>query len=95
MPRRRRDWERQACYHITHRCHNREFRFRFEKYRRMPNTTIWRGVATARSGAIASTRQEFRAAAILEFRDRSRGRRLARDCGTPVGHEAVRDPRGR
>jgi len=30
MPRRRRCWERQACYHITHRCHNREFRFRFE-----------------------------------------------------------------
>ena len=35
MPRRRRHWERQACYHITHRCHNREFRFRFGKYRRM------------------------------------------------------------
>lgn len=35
MPRRRRDWERRACYHITHRCHNREFRFRFDKYRRM------------------------------------------------------------
>lgn len=35
MPRRRRNWERQACYHITHRCHNREFRFRHEKYRRM------------------------------------------------------------
>jgi len=35
MPRRRRAWERQACYHITHRCHDREYRFRFEKYRRM------------------------------------------------------------
>ena len=35
MPRRRRHWERQACYHITHRCHNRQYRFRFEKYRRM------------------------------------------------------------
>ncbi|MBT7304059.1 MAG: hypothetical protein HN849_31285 [Victivallales bacterium] len=35
MPRRRRCWERQACYHITHRCHNREFRFRFEKCRRL------------------------------------------------------------
>lgn len=35
MPRRKRNWERQACYHVTHRCHNREFRFRFAKYRGM------------------------------------------------------------
>ena len=25
--------ERRVCYHITHRCHDREFRFRFVKYR--------------------------------------------------------------
>ena len=35
MPRRRRNWEKQVCYHITHRCHDREFRFRFAKYREM------------------------------------------------------------
>ncbi len=35
MPRRRRHWEEQVCYHVTHRCHDREFRFRFAKYREM------------------------------------------------------------
>lgn len=35
MPRRRRNWEKQVCYHITHRCHDREFRLRFAKYREM------------------------------------------------------------
>ena len=34
MPRRKRGWIDNACYHITHRCHNREFLFRFKKYRR-------------------------------------------------------------
>lgn len=33
MPRRRRYWENHACYHITHRCHERRFLFRFIKYR--------------------------------------------------------------
>lgn len=33
MARRRRNWVDGACYHITHRCHNREFLFRFGKYR--------------------------------------------------------------
>jgi hypothetical protein len=27
MPRKRRGWQKGACYHITHRCHNREFLF--------------------------------------------------------------------
>ena len=34
MPRRRRGWIDNACYHITHRCHNRDFLFHFKKYRR-------------------------------------------------------------
>ena len=33
MPRRPRGWIDHACYHITHRCHEREFLFRFSKYR--------------------------------------------------------------
>ena len=33
MPRRRRGWIDNACYHITHRCHEREFLFKFSKYR--------------------------------------------------------------
>jgi len=33
MPRRKRGWVDNACYHITHRCHNREFLFRYKKYR--------------------------------------------------------------
>ena len=30
MPRRKRSWLKGECYHITHRCHNREFLFRYE-----------------------------------------------------------------
>ena len=33
MPRRKRKWLDNACYHITHRCHERKFLFRFAKYR--------------------------------------------------------------
>ena len=33
MSRRKRGWIDNACYHITHRCHNREFLFRYKKYR--------------------------------------------------------------
>ena len=33
MPRRKRGWIDNACYHITHRCHNRVFLFRYKKYR--------------------------------------------------------------
>lgn len=33
MPRRRRGWTDNACYHITQRCHDRKFLFRFSKYR--------------------------------------------------------------
>jgi len=29
MPRRRRGWIDDACYHVTHRCHEREFLFKF------------------------------------------------------------------
>jgi putative transposase len=33
MPRRRRSWINYACYHITHRCHERKFLFKFAKHR--------------------------------------------------------------
>ncbi len=33
MSRRRRGWLNDACYHITHRCHEREFYFKFAKQR--------------------------------------------------------------
>ena len=33
MPRRKRAWIDNACYHITHRYHERRFLFRFAKYR--------------------------------------------------------------
>ena len=33
MPRKRRGWEPNASYHITHRCHDQQFLFRFKKYR--------------------------------------------------------------
>jgi putative transposase len=33
MPRRRRNWINYACYHITHRCHERKFLFKFAKHR--------------------------------------------------------------
>ncbi|MFO7820495.1 MAG: transposase [Lentisphaeria bacterium] len=35
MPRRGRHWGNNACYHITHRCHERRYLFRFVKYRDM------------------------------------------------------------
>lgn len=35
MPRRRRQWMNGACYHVTHRCHERQFLFRYAKYRDM------------------------------------------------------------
>jgi putative transposase len=35
MPRRRRYWGNHACYHITHRCHERRYLFKFAKYRDM------------------------------------------------------------
>ena len=35
MPRRRRYWDHHACYHITHRCHEHRYLFRFAKYRDM------------------------------------------------------------
>ena len=34
MARRKRGWIDNACYHITHRCHNRKFLFRYKKYRK-------------------------------------------------------------
>lgn len=33
MSRRRRGWLNDTCYHITHRCHEREFYFKFAKQR--------------------------------------------------------------
>jgi len=33
MPRRQRKWIDEVCYHITHRCHDRKFLFRYKKYR--------------------------------------------------------------
>ncbi|MBU8901680.1 MAG: transposase [Victivallales bacterium] len=35
MPRRRRNWMNDACYHITHQCHERKFLFKFAKHRNM------------------------------------------------------------
>jgi hypothetical protein len=34
MPRRKRGRNDNACYHITHRCHNNKFLFRYQKYRK-------------------------------------------------------------
>jgi len=34
MARRKRGWIDNACYHITHRCHNREYFFKYKKYRK-------------------------------------------------------------
>jgi len=31
MPKQRRNWKNNACYHITHRCHRRKFLFKFAK----------------------------------------------------------------
>ncbi|MCK4981615.1 MAG: transposase [Victivallaceae bacterium] len=33
MPRRRHNWINNACYHITHRCHERRFLFKFARHR--------------------------------------------------------------
>ena len=33
MPRRPRCWREDACYHITHRCHGRDFLLKFAKHR--------------------------------------------------------------
>ena len=33
MPRPRRGWVDHACYHITHRCHERKFLLKFAKHR--------------------------------------------------------------
>ena len=44
MPRKRRGWEPGACYHITHRCHDREFLFRFSKYRQFYIQRLFEGV---------------------------------------------------
>jgi putative transposase len=44
MPRKRRGWEAVACYHITHRCHNRQFLFRYQKYRQFYVRRLFEGV---------------------------------------------------
>jgi len=44
MPRKRRAWIRGACYHITHRCHNQEFLFRYAKYRNFYVRTLFSSV---------------------------------------------------
>lgn len=44
MPRKRRGWQPGACYHITHRCHNREFLFRYVKYRNFYTRTLFKAV---------------------------------------------------
>jgi putative transposase len=41
MPRRRRGWLDKACYHVTHRCHKREFLFKFAKYRDLYIRQLW------------------------------------------------------
>lgn len=33
MPRRRRGWINNACYHVTHRCHGKNFLLKFAKHR--------------------------------------------------------------
>ncbi len=33
MPRYKRNWENYACHHLTHRCHERKFLFKFSKHR--------------------------------------------------------------
>ncbi len=34
MPRKARNWVKNSCYHITHRCKNKEFLFKFDKYKK-------------------------------------------------------------
>jgi len=33
MPRRTRNWTDNSCYHITHRCNNKMFLFKYDKYK--------------------------------------------------------------
>ncbi len=35
MPRQPRRWREDACYHVTHRCHEREFLLKFAKRRKL------------------------------------------------------------
>lgn len=35
MPRRKRCWVDRACYHVTHRCHERRFLLKFAKHRKI------------------------------------------------------------
>ena len=44
MPRTRRNWEQSSCYHITHRCQNKEFLFRYNKYRNFYVRTLFKTV---------------------------------------------------
>ena len=41
MPRRKRAWIDDACYHITHRCHEREFLLKFAKHRDIYIRQLW------------------------------------------------------
>jgi len=34
MPRRPRSWIDDSCYHITHRCNNKMFLFKYDKYKK-------------------------------------------------------------
>jgi putative transposase len=44
MPRARRGWEQGACYHITHRCRDKEYLFRYAKYRNFYVRTLFKAV---------------------------------------------------
>ena len=44
MPRKKRSYERGGCYHITHRCHGRQYLFRFAKYRDFYVRRLFQGV---------------------------------------------------
>ncbi len=44
MPRRKRNYERGGCYHITHRCHGGKYLFRFVKYRDFYVQLLFQGV---------------------------------------------------
>ena len=41
MPRRPRGWIDNACYHVTHRCHKREFLLKFAKHRDIYMRELW------------------------------------------------------
>lgn len=49
MPGRKRGWIDNACYHITHRCHERRFLFRFAKYRNFSLDNYFRLANTIKS----------------------------------------------